>query len=198
MQSTITPSTNRTAASHSTAALAVWLSIQLLVLVASATGLRWSANSVVPGDLDAFRVMLVAQVTLASLFSQVLCSTPTKAILSALLTWPFIAAAAYLSATHASIMVLSGLYLTGWIWTLGLLHQIRAPLPTTLPAFVALLVLGGPLLAYLQVEFSGRESIKFGPIFDILALAAGQVTPWNILLLIALNVGALLLRSPKR
>ena len=198
MTSTQTPPLTRPITPALTGQLALWLSLQLLVLTASAIGLRWSAGDAPPAGLDALPLLLIAQVISSTLLFKAFCNTPILSIVTAATAWPFIIAAAYLSAVQWSAAAVSGLYLSGWILTLGLIYLKVAPLLTTVPALLAMLVLGGPMLAYLRLEFTGRETTFFGPISDLLRLSTGEGSVWNTLLPIWLCAIALLFPVLKR
>lgn len=192
MTSDPTPPTARPATPAITGPLALWLSLQLLALVASAIGMRWSATDATPPGLDGLALLLITQVVAATLLFQIFCSTPTRCVATAITTWPFLIAAGYLSATPWRSAGLSGLYLTGWILTLGVVHLKLAPLPTTVPVLLAMLVVGGPAITYVRLEFSGRETPFFGPISDLLTLAAGGGSAMNTLLPLSISAMALL------
>ncbi|HEV7300026.1 MAG TPA: hypothetical protein VGN72_11725 [Tepidisphaeraceae bacterium] len=162
--------------------LLLWLAVQLAALVAGAMGWRWSANYTDPGDLESLRLMLIVQVSAAALLSRYICRDPIATIACAFTVWPFAIGAAYLSATPFFWTALAATYISVWVLSLGLLRHVPAPLSTTVPALLAMIVLGVPGLNYLSQEFGSGKTFEIGPIYDILDLMNGTGNAGNVLL----------------
>jgi hypothetical protein len=157
--------------------LLIWLLIQWLALALGAAGVLWSANYPVPGDLQSLRVLLVVQLVAATLLQRWLLRSAVQTMVCALCTIPFTIAGGYLSG-HPFVSVMgASIYVAICILIVGIGQWYKwYPL---LPYFVALstlLVVGGPAFDYLIREFGNGKIVKFGPIFDVFQVLAGDVS----------------------
>jgi hypothetical protein len=162
--------------------LAVWLLVQLIALTAGALDIAWSANYPSPAHLQSLQVMLITQLAGATLLAPWLGSSRGSIFIAALVVWPFIQAAGFLSAGSLRGLGLSSFYTSTWILVLGVLHGVKShPLLPTITAATSVFVLFDPILAYLSREFTGRQMPGFGPISAAFQLAAGEAS-WHFAL----------------
>jgi hypothetical protein len=140
----------------STARLAVWLGLQLLVLLIPITQTPLSDKFPRPAERQALDELLVAQVILAAAFSSFLFRTWTTTLMLVAATWPLQQLAGMLSAYPPSRVIEGSAYATlwmlvvaGWQWVAG-----GTKWKNVVAAAASLFTVGGAILAYLHAEFA--------------------------------------------
>lgn len=155
-----------------TAPLAVWLAIQLAALALAAARVPLAARYPDTGERLALDVVLVAQIAASSLLFPWILRDWTTATLSIALCWPVLALAVWLSGLPPARLPGAAGYATLWLLSLS---AWRAALRSHKSQMIAAAVasawaVGGPLLWYLRVEFTGSASdwapptTWFGPV----------------------------------
>jgi hypothetical protein len=164
-------------------AIAIWLGLQLAALALCAARFMFWARSPVVSEQLAFDVVIAVQVFCASLFFPQLLGTWRSTLLAMVTAIVFGQLAAELSDTAQFSLFFAEIYVIAWI---AALHFILRSLTTNVSrllatSLVTMISIGGPLLWYLRVEFSGADSASphsrsfshFGP----LAGAISQIGP---------------------
>jgi hypothetical protein len=139
-----------------TVRLAVWLGLQLLVLLIPITQTPLSDKFPRPAERQALDELLIAQVILAAAFSPFLFRSWTATLVLVAATWPLQQLAGMLSAYPPSRVLEGSAYATlwilvvaGWQWVAG-----GEKGKNVVAAAASLLAVGGAILAYLDAEFA--------------------------------------------
>jgi hypothetical protein len=172
------------------AAIAIWLLVQLAALAACADRITFWARSPAAGEQLALAVMLCVQIGASAVIFPYLLNGRGSTILAIVTGWPLAQLAAYLS--DASLTQAAGgeLYVSAWMLGLAfyspLLRKESAKLIGA--ALATMVTLGGPLIFYLRLEFAADASVPlqsfawFGPIDGALSqIWPGQsIVAWAI------------------
>lgn len=187
----------------STSRLAVWLGLQLLVLLIPITQTPLSDKFPRPAERQALDELLVAQVVLAAAFSPFLFRAWPATFMLVAATWPLQQLAGMLSAYPPSRILECSAYATLWLlivagcqWAAG-----GGKWKNIVPAAASLLAVGGAILAYLHAEFApgsgdfpGLDTYRhWGPVMGILSTlheSAGW-RPWLTLFWLAAITAAI-------
>jgi hypothetical protein len=163
--------------------LALWLGIQLLVLLAAAMQIRLSDQFPRPPERLALDEMLVAQVAMAAMLFPLLLRNAATTALVVAASWPFVQLAGVLSSASPANVFSGGCYVSGWLVVLGLCRPLlRTEKGMMLAVATATAAaLGGALMWYVRAEFafdpskpSSAAASAMGPIVGALAASHGQ------------------------
>jgi hypothetical protein len=191
--------------SSSTAQLIVWLGAQLVVLTLAAARLPLAARYPQPAEQLAPNLLLCAQLILASLlFPWMLRGVRCVAqILAAAL--PLQLASAYLAGTSAREVAGALAYVDSFVIVLSLwCPLLRSSRAQSLGiALASCLTLGGGMLRYLRVEYSGGSGAPHTweivtPLPSTLQALAGQTPAGGWVLIAVLGVVAITIRLTRR
>ena len=200
-----TPSTSshrRTPTSPHWPPLALWLALQLVVLLIPVTQTPLTDQFPRPAERQALYVMAAAQLALSALLFPVLFRAPFHAIAVIASTWPLLLLSGLLASAPAARIALAASYISAWLLTLSLWNShLRSRRAQHMGmAAAAALVLGGPLLLYLRAEFGtpNQSHVPIDPIacaFALIDASTPPLAPWYSILVLAVtavSVGALL------
>lgn len=154
------------AASHDvTGPLLLWLLLQLAALALSAFRVPLAADHARPAEMLAAHVMLVTQVSAASLLFPYLMRTAQSAAAVCATSIPFVVMAGNLSAAPAAGLVAAAGFLTLW---LAALAAWRFALPTRAArqfaaAVAALICIGTLVVFYIRLDFGGAAAAADDP-----------------------------------
>jgi hypothetical protein len=193
--------------SSSTAQLIVWLGTQLAVLTIAAARLPLAARYPQPAEQLTPNLLLSAQLIMASLlFPWMLRGARCIAqILAAAL--PFQLASAYLAGTSAREVAGAVAYVDSFVIVLGLWSPVlRSSLTQSLGiALASCVTLGGGMLRYLRVEYSGGSSASVPhtwetvtPLPSTLQALAGQTPAGGWVVIGVLAIAAITIRLTGR
>jgi hypothetical protein len=177
--------------------LALWLALQLLVLLIPITQTPLSDKFPRPAERQALDELLIAQLVLAAAFSPFLFRTWATTLMLVAATWPLQQLAGMLSAYPPGRVIEGGAYVTLWMlvvaawqWVVG-----GTKWKKVVAAAASLSAVGGAVLAYLHAEFApgsgdfpGLDVYRhWGPVMGILSTlheSAGW-RPWLTLFWLA-------------
>jgi hypothetical protein len=136
--------------------LVVWLTIQLAALGMCAARMTFWARAPKATEQLALIVMLAVQIGTSALIFPHLLGTARATLLAVASGWPMALLAAEMSDASWTVLIRSETYVSIWLislhlWTPALPTQGAKLLATTIAATISL---GGPVLWYLQMEFS--------------------------------------------
>jgi hypothetical protein len=186
------------------AAIVIWLLVQLAALTACAARITFWARSPAAGEQLALAVMLCVQVGTSAVIFPYLLSDRSSTILAIVTGWPLAQLAAYLS--DASLTQATGgeLYVSAWLLGLAFYSPLLRSESAKLigAALAGMIAIGGSLVLYLRLEFAAGASAAvqsiawFGPVEGALSQiwptgsSAGSIVAWAIpAALIAIGAG---------
>ncbi len=163
-------------------AVVPWVLIQLAVIAVAGFGVNLSAHYARPAESAALSLLICTQVVAACVLFPLLAADWRRALATWACSLPFLQLAGALAAERQGRICLDALYLGAclmalWAWSVALTGA-RARL--TASAVAGGLAIAGPLLAYLQADYSlaGNSSHflvhPFGPTMGALALSADR------------------------
>jgi hypothetical protein len=182
--------------------VAAWLAVQLAALALSAGRVPLSARFPRVAEELAVDVMLVAQVTAASLLFPLLLRDARALAVAVLTALPFLQLAGYLAGTPTPRLARAAAYLVVWLIALGLWRRALSSRAAALygVAVASAIAVGGPILWYARAEFARHSAAvdwpadgALGPILGALAQVehpAIALAPWFALGTFALAGGA--------
>jgi hypothetical protein len=191
----------------STGLLAAWLAAQLLLVTLAAVGVPLAARYADPPEQFAPHLLLCGQVVVASLLFPWILRDPRTAaqVLSAAL--PFQVAATFLGGSSLREVAPAIAYVDGFVLALAVWAPLlRSPLTESLGVAVAsCLTLGGGMLRYLRVEYSGgtaaadpRSWETVTPLPSTVAAIEGNLPTAAALSLVALAAIGITIRLLRR
>lgn len=164
----------------------LWMLIQLAALVLAALRIPLAAKYPQPAESLAVHVLMAAQIGSSALLFPYLMRDWRTVLALMSTTWPFLAAAAALSAVEMTRTAVAAAYVSAWLLGLALwrvaLDDDRPSRQMFGVAVAACLAMGGASLFYLRLEFAFVDTIvgESGGHFTALTpLVAGlrQLTP---------------------
>jgi hypothetical protein len=184
--------------------LLAWLLVQLTALLLAATRVPLAANYPRAADQLAVHLLLATQVVAAAALMPWLLRGWRASLLAAACCWPMLAVAGMLSALPEARMLAATGYVTAWLAVLSVWMAAAARskrLQYVFSAVASAVAAGGPLLWYLQVEFTSPETAaatpawQFGPVLVAFSLARGEPasSTGGLILLGLIAVGTALL-----
>jgi hypothetical protein len=180
------------AAPSSTAQLVVWLALQLIVIALGAARVPLAARYPAPAEQLAPHLLLCTQVIVVSLLFPWLLNDVRAAVQALATALPFQLASAYLAGNSAREILGALAFVDGFILVLAVWRPLlRSSFAQSLGVSLAsCLTLGGGMLRYLRVEYSGgtAESLSHTwetvtPLPSTLTALAGEtpVGGWGVL-----------------
>jgi hypothetical protein len=148
----------------------LWLGVNLLALLIAAARLPYTARPPVALEQNAPMVLLFAQMTAAALLLPWLFRDWTTAALVILSALPMLQLTTVLANLPAASLLWPGAYLSLYLLMSALWRQ-TLPDASWAQTILSLIVLGGPLLLYLNLEF-GHPSSAFATFTHLTPLLA--------------------------
>lgn len=155
--------------------LLIWLAVQLLALLMAVMRIPMSARFHQPAEDLAVEMMVVSQVAASAMLFPLLMRDGKTTLILIAASWPFAQLAGFLSNVPPMRMAAASLYVSTWLAALGIW---RAALPSQRSQLIGIAVatilsLGGPLLAYLRLEFSSGkiDPRLLGPVVAAIGLS---------------------------
>jgi hypothetical protein len=173
--------------------LALWLTLQLLILLIPVSQTPLADQFPRPPERQALYIMAAAQLALSAFLFPVLFRPALNIPAVVASTWPLLLLSGLLASAPATRIALTAAYISTWLLTLALwnffLKSPRARL--TAVALACALVLGGPLLLYLRAEFNSpaESQVPVDPIscaFALIDAPAPALAPWRSVLALAI------------
>jgi hypothetical protein len=159
--------------------LTIWLTLQFLALLLPVLQVPLSDEFPRPIERFALHEMLAVQICFAALLFPLLFRSGASALCTLAASWPFIFLAGFLASVPTARILICGAYLSCWLAFLGcwrlILRSARSQLIAI--AVASVLAFAGPLLGYLQAEFS--EQTPPGPLSTALDMTP-LLTAWQL------------------
>ncbi|HWE53235.1 MAG TPA: hypothetical protein VG273_25815 [Bryobacteraceae bacterium] len=155
------------------APIIAWLLVQIAALALAAFKVPLAAQYPQPGEFQAVRLVLAAQFCALAILFPWLFRTGSSALAVLAAAWVMLWCAAALSAWSLVEILPAGAFLTAWVGVLAVFGRLKAAKwRLIVAALSAAYVIGGPLLWYLQAEFTSvplhDPSAAFGPLLIVL------------------------------
>jgi hypothetical protein len=163
-------------ATISVISMTIWLLVQIGALALAA--FRWQLAITMPRatEQSALAMMLIAQVSCASLLFPFIMRNCKLVIISVVSAWPMAQLAAMLAEVPPPRWIYAEAFVSFWLITLAVWTWALPKPRIFLTAIAAMFTLGGPILWYLRSEFTTsnfqvdwRRDIFFTPIFGALS-----------------------------
>jgi hypothetical protein len=140
--------------------LALWLAIQLLVLLIPALQIPLSDQFPRPAERLAADEMAVAQVVAGALLFPLILRSLRETLLLAAASWPFLQLAGFLSSASPWAIAGCACYISMWLLILGLWRSVLCSGKSRLvgAAIATAICLAPPLLWYLRTEFAAEPT----------------------------------------
>jgi hypothetical protein len=166
-----TPAADLTASRSSTGPLAIWFVLQLLLTALVAARIPLAARYPEPPEQLAPQLLLCGQVIAASLLFPWLLRDARRSAEVLATALPFQLAGAFLSGTSIREIAPAIGYVDGFMVTLAIWSPVlRSNLAQSIGvALASCLTLGGGMLRYLRVEYSGGSGVSVGHTWETIA-----------------------------